>query len=278
MRKREQPVHLDLELDHAHSKAVTQNLNKGVHAHHTTSIHTLSSKVHSGTLKVTGSPLKPLHVSWRVLEAELEDDALVGLGLLEPLAPRIDLQPSKGGVRLVPGCRVPSATLPSSGRTVRTGRRVGCLTEHGANTGSADRQIGCLRFEWRSVTADPVQLGQLARVLWRVVAHHVHVKLLLQRQAGQRANGRHRREVHAVGRCRRKVGSVLRWGDTLLRHLHREGDPLDRIAGHGPGCSARHRVGDALQRSHHVLVRQIIYCCQLHQIHPLHPISRAWCH
>ena len=47
-------------------------------------------------------PVSSLHVSWRVLEAELEDDALAGSALLEPLAPRIHLQPSKGGVRLVP--------------------------------------------------------------------------------------------------------------------------------------------------------------------------------
>ena len=77
------------------------------------------------TLKVIGSPLiksrtlpdssaptrslprgifsctRSLHgSSWRILEAELEDDALAGLGLFEPLAPRIDLQPSNPGTAL----------------------------------------------------------------------------------------------------------------------------------------------------------------------------------
>ena len=47
-------------------------------------------------------PNTPL-VVWRVLEAELKDDAVAGWSLLEPLAPRIELQPSKCGVRLVPG-------------------------------------------------------------------------------------------------------------------------------------------------------------------------------
>jgi hypothetical protein len=42
-------------------------------------------------------------VFWRVLEAELEDDAGAGGKLLGSLAPRIYRHPGKCGVRLVPG-------------------------------------------------------------------------------------------------------------------------------------------------------------------------------
>ena len=47
-------------------------------------------------------PNTPL-VFWRVLEAELEDDAGAGGKLLGSLTPRIDRHPGKCGVRLVPG-------------------------------------------------------------------------------------------------------------------------------------------------------------------------------
>eukprot|EP00964_Phaeocystis_antarctica_P107233 scaffold71990_cov65-Phaeocystis_antarctica.AAC.4 len=87
-------------------------------------------------------------LSWRVLEAELEDIAFAG-GSLEPRAPPVDLETSKGGVALVPRddqlLEVARAHLPHLG-----------------------------------LVGDPLRPRQLARASWREITHDERVKPLLQ--------------------------------------------------------------------------------------------------